>query len=79
MPNTPPMTTPNIVIENPKTRKVIRTTLDVALLVTLATAAGDSFATAFDLTDITLPALAVLSVLRAGFGLGVDNPNTPTP
>lgn len=74
----PPTTTPNVVIENPKIRRAIRTTLDVALLLTLAVAAGDSFSDAFDATTVTLPALAILGVLRAGFGLGVDNPNTPT-
>lgn len=74
----PPMTTPNVVIESPKVRKVIRLTLDLSLLATLAIAAGDSFTEAIDATPYTLPALAVLAVFRAGFGIGVDNPNTPT-
>ena len=68
---------PNVVLTNPKARKVARTILDVATLVVAVVVAADLASPAFDALAVTTPALAVLGVLRPAFGLGVDNPNTP--
>ena len=70
---------PNVVITNPKARKIARTTLDsigvllgVLILVLPAVPGG---------TDVLVPiatvALSVYTFLRMAFGLSIDNPNTP--
>ena len=69
---------PNVVITNPRVRKIARTILDVVTLGVAVVVAADLASPAFDALAITTPALAVLGVLRPAFGLGVDNPNTPT-
>lgn len=68
---------PNVVIENPKARRVARTVLDVigAVLGTLIVI--DTAADAFNLVAFTAPAVAGWSYLRLVFGQVVDNPNTP--
>lgn len=76
--STPAPGVPNVVITNPKARKVARTILDILTLVVAVVVAADLASPAFDALAITTPALAVLGVLRPAFGLGVDNPNTPT-
>jgi hypothetical protein len=73
-----PDVTPNVNIENPALRKRLRTILDVLGLLIVTVAAVDLAAPAFDLLAWTAPALAGYTVLRAGFGFGVDSPNTPT-
>ncbi|GGO59182.1 hypothetical protein GCM10010910_01540 [Microbacterium nanhaiense] len=75
---TPTPGVPNVVITNPKARKIARTVLDVVTLVVAVVVSADLASDAFDALAITTPALAVLGVLRPAFGLGVDNPNTPT-
>ena len=78
MSNPTPTQTPNVVIENPKARKVARTVLDVAGVVLGTVVIADASSGAFDVAAITVPALGVWSYLRLAFGLAVDNPNTPT-
>jgi hypothetical protein len=73
-----PDVTPNVNIENPVLRKRLRTILDLLGLAVVTAAAVDLAAPAFDILAWTAPALAGYAVLRAGFGFGVDNPNTPT-
>lgn len=69
--------TPNVNIENPALRKGIRTVLDsIGGLVVIA-AAVDVASNAFDISEITGPALAGYAIARVVFGFGVDNPNTP--
>ncbi|WP_309105013.1 hypothetical protein [Microbacterium sp.] len=75
--NSNPTQTPNVVIENPKARKIAGAVLDVAGLTLAAVIAADAASPAFDVGAVTVPALAVWSVLRAGFGLGVTAPNVP--
>lgn len=70
-------TTPNVVISNPKARKIARTILDVAGLALGTLVVVDAATEGFDVTAFTIPALAGYAYIRAGFGLGVDNPNTP--
>lgn len=70
---------PNVVITNPKARKIARTTLDsvglllgVLILVLPVVPGGPDV-----LVPIVTVALAVYTFLRMAFGLGIDNPNTP--
>lgn len=76
---TPHLPVPNVRIENPKVRKVARTILDVTGLAVGVVVLADAGSPAFDVTAYTLPTLTVYAYLRGAFGLGVDNPNTPTP
>lgn len=69
---------PNVVIRNPKARKIARTVLDSITLILGVVVAVDGATPAFDLIPVTTPVLAGLAVLRFAFGLGVDNRNTPT-
>lgn len=69
--------TPNVVIENPRARRIARTVLDVVGLVLGTVIVVDATSGAFDLTAWTAPALVGWAYLRAAFGLSVDNPNTP--
>jgi hypothetical protein len=77
MTNPLPTQTPNVVIENPKARRIARTVLDIVGLGIGTAIVADATSGAFDIAAITVPALAVWTYLRAGFGLGIDNPNTP--
>lgn len=72
-----PTQTPNVVIENPKARKIARTVLDVVGVVLGTVVIADASSVAFDVAAFTVPALGVWSYLRLAFGLAVDNPNTP--
>lgn len=69
--------TPNVVIENPKIRKIIGTTLDIALLILFTATAVDMASETIDISAFTVSAMAGVGALRAGFGLVVTNPNTP--
>lgn len=69
--------TPNVVIENPKVRRIARTVLDAVGAVLVVTMAVDAATDAFNLLEITTPVLAGWSAARVVFGLTVDNPNTP--
>lgn len=70
--------TPNVVIENPKARKIARTALDIAGVALGTVMVVDLASDAFDAAALTAPALAAWTYLRLAFGLAVDNPNTPT-
>ena len=77
--NTPlPTQTPNVVIKNPKIREGIRTGLDVIGGLTVIASAVDIATAAFDISAITVPALAGYAMARVVFGFAVDNPNTPS-
>lgn len=73
-----PTQTPNVVISNPKARIIARTILDITGVILGTVIAVDGATEAFDLLAFTVPALVGWSYLRASFGLGVDNTNTPT-
>lgn len=73
------MSTPNVVITNPKARLVARTILDTIGAALIVTMAVDAATAAFDLLAITTPVLAGWGAARTVFGLTVDNRNTPTP
>lgn len=69
--------TPNVHIENPKTRKIVRTVLDSIGGAAVIASAADLASNAFDISEITVPVLAAYAVARVVFGFAVDNPNTP--
>lgn len=70
--------TPNVVIENPATRKIVRTILDSIGGLTFIASAVDVASPLFNISDWTGPILAGYAVARVVFGFAVDNPNTPT-
>lgn len=74
---TPASPTPNVVIENPKIRKGVRTVLDCIGGAAVIVQAADAVSNAFDATAITVPVLAAYATARVVFGFVVDNANTP--
>lgn len=72
------LATPNVVITNPKARKIARTALDAVGVVLGTILVVDSASNAFDATEVMLPLMAGWTYLRLVFGLAVDNPNTPS-
>lgn len=72
-----PTETPNVVIENPKARIIARTTLDVIGAALGTVIAVDAASNGFDLSWLTIPAMAGWTYLRLVFGLAIDNTNTP--
>lgn len=72
-----PTETPNVVIENPSIRKGIRTVVDVFGAAIFVIGAVDAASSAFDLSEILVPAGAAYIAIRAVFGFAVDNTNTP--
>lgn len=73
----PASPTPNVVIENPKIRKAVRTGLDVVGGVAFIAQVADAASPAFDIGAITIPVLAAYAAARVVFGFVVDNTNTP--
>lgn len=72
-----PQQTPNVVIEDPRIRRALRTILDVIGGLTFIASAIDVASPAFDISGVTTPALAGYAVARVVFGFAVDNTNTP--
>lgn len=70
-------TTPNVIIENPKARKIARTVLDAVGAALFITMAVDAATDAFNLLAVTTPVMAGWVAARSSFGLVVDNGNTP--
>ena len=78
MNKTLPAQTPNVVIKNPRARKVVGTILDVTGLIIGSLVVIDIASDSIDWKMVTTPALGVWTYLRASFGLIVTNPNTPS-
>ena len=78
MTNAFPDHTPNVGIENPKTRKIVRTIVDVIGAAVFVAMAVDASSTAFDIAAFTVPVAAGYTAVRSVFGFAVDNRNTPT-
>lgn len=72
-----PTQTPNVVIENPRARKIVRTVIDVIGAAAFVAAAVDLASAEIDLATVTVPVLAGYGAARSVFGFIVDNPNTP--
>lgn len=73
-----PSHTPNVNIENPRIRKVLRTGLDLIGALTFVAVAVDVASPQFDIAEWTTPILAGYAAARVVFGFAVDNPNTPS-
>lgn len=69
--------TPNVVIENPRVRKAIRSVVDGAGAAIFVVGAVDVASSAFDLSWLLIPAGAAYIAVRTIFGFAVDNRNTP--
>ena len=70
--------TPNIVIESPKVRKVLRTIIDTIGGLTFIVGAVDLSSPTLDLVWLTVPIMAAYMAARPVFGFTVDNSNTPS-
>lgn len=70
--------TPNVVIENPRIRKGLRTVLDTLGGLTFIAVAVDVASPEFDIASLTTPILAGYAAARVVFGFAVDNTNTPS-
>jgi hypothetical protein len=73
-----PTQTPNVNIENPTVRRVLRTVLDTIGGLTFIAGAVDLVSPELDLIAFTVPIMAGYTAARVVFGFAVDNPNTPT-
>lgn len=72
-----PTHTPNVVIESPRARKIVRTVLDAVGGIAVIVQAADAVSAAFDVGAVTVPVLAAYATARVVFGFVVDTPNTP--
>lgn len=72
-----PTDTPNVSIQNPKTRLAVRSIIDGFGASVFVVGAVDAASAAFDLSDVLIPAGAAYLALRSVFGFAVDNRNTP--
>ena len=72
-----PTTTANVVIENPRVRRVANIIIGALAIIIPTTVAIDVAAPGFDLAVYTTPAMAGLLFLAGLFQLGVTTPNIP--
>lgn len=78
MSNNEPNYTPNVVVADPRVRKVANVILGVALVIFPAAAVLDASSPALDFSAWLVPATAVTSFLAGVFGLAVTAPNVPS-
>lgn len=69
--------TPNVVVANPRVRRVATIVLGCAGLALGSVMIADGSSPDFDVTAITTPAFAVYTFLSGAFGLAVITPNIP--
>jgi hypothetical protein len=72
-----PTQTPNVVIEDPRVRKAIRTVVDAIGGITFIAGAVDLASADLDFASVTIPVMAAYTAARVVFGFAVDNTNTP--
>jgi len=72
-----PSPTPNVVVRNPRVRKVANVVLGTAGVLLGVVVTVDAASPAFDLSAVTVPALAGYAYLAGTFGLTVTTPNVP--
>lgn len=75
--NTTASETPNVVVSNPKIRRIANVTLGVVGLVLGTALVVDGASADFDVSAVTTPALAGYLYLASAFGLTVITPNIP--
>lgn len=73
-----PSQTPNVVVADPRVRKVANIILGIALVVFPAAAVLDGSSVDLDFSQWLIPATAVTSFLAGIFGLAVTAPNVPS-
>lgn len=73
-----PTQTPNVVIESPKVRKILRSVIDAIGGLTFIAGAVDLVSPDIDLIAVTVPIMAAYTAARVVFGFAVDRPNTPS-
>lgn len=69
--------TPNVVVHNPKVRKVAQWVIGSAAILFPALIVLDGSSPELDLSVWTVPGMAVTSFLAGVFGLAVISPNIP--
>lgn len=69
--------TPNVVVQNPKVRRVAGWVIGLAAIIVPTLIVIDVNAPAFDLSAWTTPAMAATSFLAGVFQLAVSTPNVP--
>lgn len=70
-------TTPNVVVQNPRVRKVANVVIGSALIILPSATVLDSTSPDLDFAQWLVPAMAVTSFLAGMFGLTVTTPNVP--
>jgi hypothetical protein len=74
----PPSQTPNVVVEDPRVRKIAGNTLAVASLLLAIAVLVDGAVVELDYGNVTGPAAIIISGLFSIFQLGVTSPNVPS-
>lgn len=69
--------TPNVVIQNPRVRKVAQWVIGVAAIIVPAAMVLDAASPELDWTVWTVPGMAVTSFLAGVWGVAVAAPNVP--
>lgn len=75
---TEPNYTPNVVVSDPRVRKVANVILGAALVIFPTAAILDAASADLDFSNWLVPATAVTSFLAGVFGLAVTTPNVPS-
>ena len=72
-----PTETPNVTIEDPKVRRIVRSVVDGIGAAIFVVGAVDAASAGFDLAWLLVPAGAGYIAVRSVFGFAIDNRNTP--
>lgn len=74
---TTPSETPNVIVSDPRVRKVVGNVLGVASLVLSVATLVDGAIPELDYANVTGPAAVIVAGLFGIFQLGVTSPNVP--
>lgn len=72
-----PTQTPNVVIESPRARKILRSLIDCVGGAAFIAMSVDLASPQLDFAAWTFPIMAAYTAARVVFGFAVDNANTP--
>lgn len=73
----PASVTPNVVVQNPKVRRIAGVVLGVGSLIVSGAMVLDATSPAFDWAPFTAPAAALVLFFAGAFQVGVTTPNVP--
>lgn len=73
----PASETPNVVIANPRVRRVANIVIGTAAIIVPTAVVVDLASPAFDISAYTTPAMAGLLFVAGLFGVAVTTPNVP--